>query len=445
MGLFTMVEVQKSEFKARRERLLAQMDENSVAIIAAASEVTRSRDTEYAFRQDSDFFYLTGFNEPDAVLVLIPGSDTPSILFCRDKDPLAEVWHGRRIGFAAAKSDYLFEQAFALSELSAQLTTLVSGKQVLYYAQGVYAAFDGQLFSLLASLRNVPKQGNKAPATIKDVRPLIHEMRLFKSPSEIAVMRQACEISAKGHMRAMRFARPGATEYQLEAELHHHYAMQGARYPAYGTIVGSGDNANILHYTDNSDVLKNGDLVLIDSGCELQGYAADITRTFPVNGKFSDAQAALYNIVLQAQQVAFNEIKPGGYLSQANKLAMQVMTQGLLDLGILTGDFEQLMAQQACKEFYLHGLGHWLGLDVHDVGDYKQNDQERAFQPGMVLTIEPGLYISKDSAAPQQYQGIGIRIEDNVLVTAQGFENLTASVPKTISEIEALMQSNTHG
>ncbi|TMP07007.1 Xaa-Pro aminopeptidase [Pseudoalteromonas sp. S3178] len=436
-----MVEIDKSEFKARRESLLAQMDANSVAIIPAASEVTRSRDTEYAFRQDSDFFYLTGFNEPDAVLVLSNNCDIPSTLFCLDKDKLAEIWHGRRIGFDKAKSDYLFDEAYPLSELNDKLVTMLNEKDAIYFAQGAYPSFDTKVLSLLGTLRSGSRKGLKAPGTIKEIRGLIHEMRLFKSPSEVNIMREGCEISARGHMRAMRYSHPGATEFQLEAELHHHYAMNGAPHPAYGTIVGSGDNANILHYTQNSDVLKAGDLVLIDSGCELQGYAADITRTFPVNGQFSEPQAALYNIVLKAQEVAFEEVKPGGFMSHANKRAMQVMTQGLLELGILTGDFDELMAKGACKEYYMHGLGHWLGLDVHDVGDYKQNNVERAFEPGMVLTIEPGLYISEDSNAPQQYKGIGIRIEDNLLITESGHENLTLSVPKTINDIETLMQS----
>ncbi len=436
-----MVEIDKSEFKARRERLLAQMDANSVAIIPAASEVTRSRDTEYAFRQDSDFLYLTGFNESDAVLVLSNNSDIPSTLFCLDKDKLAEIWHGRRIGFDKAKSDYLFDEAYPLSELNDKLVTMLNEKDAIYFAQGAYPSFDAKVFSLLGTLRSGSRKGLKAPSAIKEIRGLIHEMRLFKSPSEVNIMREGCEISARGHMRAMRYSHPGATEFQLEAELHHHYAMNGAPHPAYGTIVGSGDNANILHYTQNSDVLKDGDLVLIDSGSELQGYAADITRTFPVNGQFSEPQAALYNIVLKAQEVAFEEVKPGGFMSHANKRAMEVMTQGLLDLGILTGDFDELMAKGACKEYYMHGLGHWLGLDVHDVGDYKQNNVERAFEPGMVLTIEPGLYISEDSNAPQQYKGIGIRIEDNLLITESGHENLTLSVPKTINDIEILMQS----
>lgn len=436
-----MVEIKKAEFKARRQRLLEQMDDNSIAIIPAASEVTRSRDTEYPFRQDSDFFYLTGFNEPNAVLVLSKNSHVSSTLFCLEKDKLAEIWQGRRIGFEKAKSDYLFENTYPLSELNEQLLVMLSTQQTLYFAQGAYPEFDSKVFALLGTLRSTAKKGNIAPSTIKDIRELIHEMRLFKSLSEIEVMRESCEISARGHIRAMRFSHAGATEFQLEAELHHHYAINGARYPAYGTIVGSGDNANILHYTQNSDVLKEGELVLIDSGCELQGYAADITRTFPVNGKFSKEQAALYTIVLDAQNAAFEALKPGGYMSHANKCAMQVITKGLLDLGILSGDFDELMAQQACKEYYMHGIGHWLGLDVHDVGNYKIDNVERVFEPGMVLTIEPGLYISKDSNAPKKYQGIGIRIEDNLLITDTGYENLTLSVPKTISEIETLMKS----
>jgi len=431
--------IDKSEFKTRREQLMAQMDAGSIAIIPAASEVTRSRDTEYAFRQDSDFYYLTGFNEPDAVLVLCPSSETPSTLFCRDKDKLAEVWHGRRIGFEIAKTDYLFDATSALSKLTEQLIDLVNGQQILFYTQGTYPQFDDKIWSLLGSLRS--NRAHKAPNTIKDINGLIHEMRLIKSPAEQAVMRQSCKISGEGHICAMQFAKPGVTEYQLEAQIHHHFAMNGARHPAYGTIVGGGDNATILHYTENSDVLHDGDLVLIDSGAEFQGYAGDITRTFPVNGKFNASQTALYNIVLAAQEAAFKEVKPGSSLVKANEVASRVLTQGLLDLGILNGDLDELVAKGACKEYYMHGLGHWLGLDVHDVGDYKSQDKAREFTPGMVLTIEPGLYISHDADAPEQYRGIGIRIEDNLLVTDSGYENLTAHVPKTIADIEALMQA----
>lgn len=435
-----MISIQ--EFVQRRSKLLAQLDNHSVAIIPAAVEITRSRDTEFPFRQDSDFFYLTGFKEPDAVLVLSKDKqgEGKSTLFCRNKDKTAEIWHGRRVGYESAKSDYLFDETYPLSELDDELLQLVNGNCTLFYAQGTYSTFDDKVWALLNTLRGAPKKGYRAPEIIKDTRPLIHEMRLFKSDAEIAVMRKAGQISAEGHVRAMQFAKPDATEYQLEAELHHHYAMNGARYPAYGTIVGSGNNANILHYTENSDTLKAGDLVLIDSGCELEGYAADITRTFPVSGKFSEPQKTIYELVLKAQAAAFEHVKPGGTLVAANKAVMTVMTQGLIELGILSGELDTLVEKQACKAFYMHGLGHWLGLDVHDVGEYKLDEADRPFAPGMVLTIEPGLYFDEDAQVPEQYKGIGIRIEDDLLVTENGHENLTQDVPKTVAEIEALMQ-----
>ncbi|MCO7191286.1 MULTISPECIES: Xaa-Pro aminopeptidase [unclassified Pseudoalteromonas] len=435
--------IANQEFVTRRTELLAQMDNNAVAVIPAAVELTRSRDTEYPFRQDSDFFYLTGFKEPDAVLVLSKDKDgaTQQTLFCRNKDKLAEIWHGRRMGHEKAKTALELDQTFPLSELEEELLTLVNGRKVLYYGQGTYGAFDDKIWALLGTLRGAPKKGYRAPEIIKDVRPLLHEMRLFKSEAEIAVMRKAGEISADAHKRAMQFAKPGATEFQLEAEIHHHYAMNGARHPAYGTIVGSGNNANILHYTDNCDELTDGDLILIDSGCELEGYAADITRTFPVNGRFSAPQKAVYELVLASQQAAFEQVKPGGTLVKANEAAMRVMTEGLIELGILAGEVDELLDKQACKAFYMHGLGHWLGLDVHDVGEYKLDEADRPFEPGMVLTIEPGLYFDEDAEVPEQFKGIGVRIEDDLLITANGFENLTAGVPKTIAEIEALMRS----
>jgi Xaa-Pro aminopeptidase len=428
-----------AEVNERRIRLLAAMDDNSVAIIPAAAEITRSRDTEFAFRQDSDFFYLTQFPEPDAVLILVKGEQNSSILFCRAKDKVAEVWCGRRIGEEKAQQDFGLDQALTINELDEHWVQLVSGKHTLYYAQGTYPDFDNKIWQLLSTLRGAPKRGWKAPSVIKDVREILNEQRLFKSPAELAIMAKAGEISAQGHVRAMRFAKPGATEYQLEAELHHHYAMSGARHPAYGTIVGSGDNANILHYTENSDELKDGDLVLIDSGCELAGYAADITRTFPVNGQFSQPQKALYQLVLKAQLLALEMVKPGNTLKQAADATVRVLTEGLIELGILTGDIDQLIADEKYKDFYMHGLGHWLGLDVHDVGEYKLNEKDRPFEPGMVLTIEPGLYVSHDADAPAQYRGIGIRIEDDVVVTHDGHLNLTSAVPKTVAEIEQLM------
>ncbi|BBN82583.1 Xaa-Pro aminopeptidase [Pseudoalteromonas sp. A25] len=435
-----MIEI--TEFAQRRARLLSQLDKNSVAIIPAATELTRSRDTEYPFRQDSDFFYLTNFNEPDAVLVLCKDTDeqVASHLFCRNKDKVAEIWHGRRVGYEQAKQQYLFDESYPLSELEEQLKELVNNKRVLYYAQGTYRDFDSKVWDLLNTLRSGPKKGCRAPEIIKDIRPLVHEMRLFKSTAEVAVMRKAAQISCEAHKRAMCFAKAGATEYQLEAEIHHHYAMSGARHPAYGTIVGSGNNANILHYTENSDELKDGDLILIDSGCELEGYAADITRTFPVSGQFSEPQKQLYELVLKAQQAAFEQVKPGGTLVKANQAAMIVMTEGLIQLGILAGDLDTLVENQACKAFYMHGLGHWLGLDVHDVGEYKLDEADRPFAPGMVLTIEPGLYFDEDAQVPEQFKGIGIRIEDDLLITEDGFENLTKGAPKAVADIEALMQ-----
>ncbi|MCF2856638.1 Xaa-Pro aminopeptidase [Pseudoalteromonas sp. SMS1] len=434
--------IKNEEFVARRQKLLQNLKNNSVAVIPAASEITRSRDTEFPFRQDSDFFYLTGFKEPDAVLVLSKdkGGAQSSVLFCRNKDKLAEIWHGRRIGFEKAKSQFAMDETYALSELDSELLTFINGRQTLYFAQGTYNAFDDKIWGVLSTLRGAPKKGYRAPEIIQDIRPLIHEMRLFKSDAEVEIMRQAGKISAQAHIRAMQFAKPGATEYQLEAEIHHHYAMHGARYPAYGTIVGSGNNANILHYTENSDVLTQGDLILIDSGCELEGYAADITRTFPVSGQYSDAQKDVYNLVLKAQLAAFDEVKPGGTLVQANNVVMRILTEGLVELGILAGTVDELLEAQACKAFYMHGLGHWLGLDVHDVGEYKLDEADRPFEPGMVLTIEPGLYFDEDAEVPAQYKGIGVRIEDDLLVTQVGYENLTVDVPKSIQEIEALMQ-----
>ncbi|WP_105213130.1 Xaa-Pro aminopeptidase [Pseudoalteromonas sp. T1lg22] len=434
--------ITNAEYRARQHQLLAQMKNNSVALIPAAKEITRSRDTEFPFRQDSDFFYLTGFNEPDAMLVLVKGEEQKSILYCCAKDKTAEIWHGRRMGADAAKEQLPIDDAYTLAELDQGLIDAVNQKATLYYGQGVYKDVDDQVFALLNTLRGAPKKGYRAPEVIRDIRTLVHEMRLFKSPAEQELMRQAGQISADGHKRAMRFAKAGATEYQLEAELHHHYAMNGARYPAYGTIVGSGDNATILHYTENESTLKDGDLVLIDSGCELAGYAADITRTFPVNGKFSDAQKAVYNVVLKAQYAALDMVKPGNTLAQTAKVVNRILTQGLIDLGLLEGELDELLESQAYRAFYMHGLGHWLGLDVHDVGEYKQDEKDRPFEPGMVLTIEPGLYISEDAPVAEQYRGIGIRIEDDVLVTENGHENLTASVPKEVAEIEALMQES---
>lgn len=428
------------EFAQRRQCVIEQMSDNSIAVITASQEVFRSRDTEFPFRQDSDFYYLTGFNEPDAWLVLSNSEDHPQhILFCRDSDPAVEIWQGRRLGVEQAEQQLGIEFCLGVDELDEQLPVLLNNKHSLYFAQGHSSATDERLFAMLTALRQAPKQSRIAPNVLQDIRPILHEMRLFKSTAEVAVMQQAADISARAHIRAMQFCRAGIDEYQVEAEIQHEFAMSGARHPAYSTIVGGGENACILHYTHNSSELIDGDLVLIDAGAEFQGYAADITRTFPVNGRFSEPQKALYELVLSAQLAAFALIKPGNTLAQASDKAISVITQGLIELGILQGDLNENIEQQTYRQYFMHGLGHWLGLDVHDVGDYKVAGQDRPFEPGMVLTIEPGIYIATDADVQPQWQGIGIRIEDNLLVTEKGYRNLTIGVPKMISQIEALM------
>lgn len=439
-------QISVAEFAQRRSQLLAMLDENSVAIFPAAKELTRSRDTEFAFRQNSDFHYLTGFPEPDAWLVLEKHPDgVTSTLVCRVKDKLAEIWQGRRIGKERAKSDFRFDQTFDETELEPTLFNAINNKTTLYWAQGEDQHADDLIWSLLNKLRTGPKKGWNAPTQIIDWRPLVHNMRLFKSEGEIAIMRRAGEISAQAHKRAMTFsagqsqnAQP-VFEYQLEAEIHHHFAMNGARHPAYGTIVGGGENACILHYTENQDEIRQGDLVLIDAGCELQGYAADITRTFPVSGKFSAEQKAVYQVVLDAQLAVLNAVAPGKTLKQLTDISVEKVTQGLVELGILQGDVTELIKNDAHRAFYMHGLAHWLGLDVHDVGDYNQKGAQRPLEPGMVFTVEPGIYIDSNSECDEKWHGIGIRIEDNILITETGYENLTASVPKSIEEIESLM------
>lgn len=450
-----------SEFVSRRDRLLEQMKPNSVAVFPASRELTRSRDTEFPFRQDSDFFYLTGFVEPNAYLILEKQGatsddaepETTTTLVVRVKDKAAEIWQGRRVGKDLAKTLYQFDYTADETELQQTIQDAINNKKSLYFGQGEYDYADELVFDTLHTLRMGPKKGWSAPTEILDVRPIVHNMRLFKSDAEIDLMRQAGQISADAHARAMKFAAnqhkagQAVTEYQLEAEIHHHFAMRGARYPAYGTIVGGGENACILHYTENQDDIKSGDLVLIDSGCELQGYAADITRTWPVNGTFSDEQKAIYDIVLRAQVAVLDAISPQATLKSLTQVSVKVVTEGLVELGILTGDVDELIENNAHRAFYMHGLAHWLGLDVHDVGDYNQAGAQRGLEPGMVFTVEPGIYIDSEADCDPKWHGIGVRIEDNILIVdssksdaGEYYENLTADVPKTIEAIEALMK-----
>ncbi|MBD1388755.1 Xaa-Pro aminopeptidase [Neiella sp. HB171785] len=435
------VQIPLSRYVERRKALMAQLPANSIVLIPAAKELTRSADTEFMFRQDSYFYYLTGFNEPDGLLVLKPDGEQPVTLFCRAKDKLAEIWQGRRLGADAAVDTLQLDAAFELSELDEQLQDLVNGCSQLWYPDGLYPDWDDYVQNLINTLRHGPKRGWLAPSLRRDVRGLLDEMRLIKDEDELAIMRRAGEISANAHCRAMEKSYPGIYEYQLEAEIHHEFARNGARFPAYNSIVGGGANACILHYTENQDAIADGDLVLIDAGCELAGYAADITRTFPVNGRFSDEQKALYQIVLDAQYAALATIKPGSNFYQANQAAVAVVTEGLLKLGILQGELEQLLEEGAHKPFLMHGIGHWLGLDVHDVGDYQRTDgkQLRAFVKGMVLTIEPGIYIDDSHDIDLKWHNIGIRIEDNVVITRDGYELLTGGVPKELADIEQLM------
>jgi Xaa-Pro aminopeptidase len=431
----------QQEFNSRRQALLAKMAPASAAIIFSAPEATRSADTEYPYRQNSDFWYLTGFNEPEAVLILVKSDETHnhSVLFNRVRDLAAETWFGRRLGQDAAPAKLGIDRALPFNEINDQLPLLLNGLDVVYHAQGQYAYADQILFDALDKLRKGFRQNLQAPSTLTDWRPWLHEMRLFKSSEEMVIMRRAGEISALAHTRAMEKCRPGMFEYQLEAEIHHEFTRLGARSPSYNTIVGGGDNACILHYTENESELRDGDLVLIDAGCEFKGYAGDITRTFPVNGKFSRPQRAVYDIVLASLTRALEMFKPGISIRVVNDEVVRIMITGMVELGILKGEVEQLIAEQAHRPFYMHGLGHWLGLDVHDVGHYGTPDRDRTLEPGMVLTVEPGLYIAPDADVPEQYRGMGIRIEDDILITATGIENLTASVVKDADAIEALM------
>lgn len=432
--------ISNQEYSRRRQALLAKMQPGSAALIFAAPEVTRSADSEYPYRQNSDFWYFTGFNEPEAVLVLIKSNDTHnhSVIFNRVRDLTAEIWFGRRLGQEAAPAKLGVDRALAFSEINQQLYQLLNGLDVLYHAQGEYAYADEIVFTALDKLRKGSRQNLSAPATLTDCRPVVHEMRLFKSQEELDVMRRAGEISALAHTRAMEKCHPGLFEYQLEGEIHHEFNRHGARYPSYNTIVGGGENGCILHYTENESELRDGDLVLIDAGCEYQGYAGDITRTFPVNGKFTPAQREIYDIVLESLETALKLYRPGTSIQEVTGEVVRIMITGLVRLGILNGDVDTLIAENAHRPYFMHGLSHWLGLDVHDVGAYG-SERSRVLEPGMVLTVEPGLYIAPDADVPEAYRGIGIRIEDDIVITETGNENLTAGVVKNADDIEALM------
>jgi len=433
--------ISSNEFARRRKELMAMIGKDAIAIVPAAPERTRSRDTLYPYRQDSDFHYLCGFPEPEAVLVLIPGrSQGQFILFCRERDRERETWDGYRAGPEGACEQYGADDAFPITDMDDILPGLLEGKSKVYSAIGKDKEFDQHLMEWVNSIRAKARTGAVPPGEFVDLDHLLHENRLFKKPAELKLMRKAAKISAEAHCRAMRASKPGLNEYQLQAEIEHTFAMEGASFPAYTSIVGGGDNACILHYVENNQPLNDGDLVLIDAGCEYQHYAADITRTFPVNGRFSPEQKAIYELVLKAQLAGIEAARAGNHWNAPHQATVEVITAGLVKLGLLKGGVKKLIAAGAHSEFYMHRAGHWLGMDVHDVGDYKVDGEWRLLEPGMVMTIEPGIYIAPDcKKVAKKWRGIGVRIEDDVAITRKGTEVLTADVPKTVAEIEALM------
>ncbi len=431
----------RSEFSKRRIHLLQLLGEGSIAILPAAPQTIRNRDVEHVYRPDSDFYYLTGFPEPEAIVVLIPGrKQGQSVLFCRERDPLMETWNGRRAGLDGAVEGFGFDDAFPIADIDEILPGLMENKERVFYAMGSHRDLDQRMIGWLNEVRKKSRAGVQAPGEFVSLEHLLHEMRLFKSKAEIEAMKRAASISAAAHCRAMQRCKPGLHEYQLEAEIMHHFMDNGCRHAAYPSIVGGGANSCILHYTENDAPLKDGELLLIDAGAEYDSYAADITRTFPINGKFSEVQRALYEVVLAAQYAAIEQVKPGNHWNDAHDAAVKVLTKGLIKLGILNGTPAKLIKEEAYRPFYMHRTGHWLGMDVHDVGDYKLGGQWRLLEPGMVLTVEPGLYIPADTkGVAKKWWDIGIRIEDDVLVTRTGHEVLTNGVPKEVDEIEALM------
>jgi len=437
----------KKEFARRRSYLAEQMGEGTIAILPAASVKSRNRDVDHHFRQDSDFYYLSGFNEPDAVLVIIPGREHgEAVLFCRERDPSKEMWDGFIAGPDRVTDILGVDDAFPISDIDDILPGMIEGTNKVYYSIGLNAQFDAQVMEWVNVIRSKVRSGAHPPGEFVALDYALHELRLFKSAAEIKIMGEAAEIAAQGHIKAMQKCREGLFEYHLESAIIHSFMNEGSRFVAYPSIVGGGDNGCTLHYIDNHSTLKNGDLVLIDAGCELGCYASDITRTFPVSGKFSHEQAQLYQIVLDAQLAAIEAVKPGNHWNHPHEAAVNVITKGLIELDILSGPLENAIEKETYKPFYMHRTGHWLGLDVHDVGEYKVDGEWRLLEPGMVLTVEPGIYIAPSCTdVDKKWRGIGIRIEDDVVVTKTSHKILSKSAPKTIEDIETLMAQSSNG
>ena len=432
--------VARDEFARRRRALMRQMGRDSIAILPAAPVRHRNNDVEYAYRQDSDFYYLTGFGEPEAVAVLIPGREQAEyILFVRDRDPARETWDGKRAGPAGARRDYGADDAFPFTDLDDILPGLLENRARVYYEMGMYSDFDQRIVGWVNGLRTQARDGRHPPLEIVALDHVLHDMRLFKSRVEVDVMRESARIASRAHVRAMRFCEPGRKEYEVMAELVHEFRLSNAD-TSYQPIVGGGPNSCILHYRENDQTLKKGDLLLVDAGCEYQSYASDITRTYPVGGVFTPEQRAVYEIVLEANEAAIDKVRPGNHWNDPHAAAVHVVTQGLVKLGLLKGRVAKLERDGAYRRFFMHRTGHWLGMDVHDVGDYKIGDEWRVLEPGMVMTIEPGIYIPAGSrGVPKRFHNIGIRIEDDVVVTKKGCEVLTSLAPKDADEIEEVM------
>ncbi len=428
-----MIRPQLAEFMKR-------LDQKAVAIIPAAREATRSNDTQYRYRQDSDFFYLTGFEEPESIAVIAPAHEHKYTLFVRPRDPEQEVWIGKRAGIEGAKSELGADEAFPIAEFDAKLIEILDGAEKLYYRLGVHEDLDKKIIGKIASVRTANRKPIHMPQTIVDPVTIVHEMRVYKSPEELELMQRAADIAAEAHVEAMKATRPGMMEYELEALIEQIFRRHGSAGPSYTSIIGGGANATVLHYIENKDELRDGELLLIDAGAEYKGYASDITRTFPINGKYTKAQREIYDLVLDTQLSCVEMVRPGVTHEELNNHSIEMLTEGMVRLGLLKGEPAELIKEEKYKQFYMHGLGHMLGIDVHDVGVYYYDKQSRALEPGVVMTVEPGLYIAPETKdIPEQYLGIGVRIEDDVLCTTNGPRVLTSKVPKQPEEIEALM------
>ena len=422
------------------QEFMRRMDQKSVAIIPSAREATRSNDTQYRFRQDSDFFYLTGFEEPDSIAVVAPGREQKFTLFVRPRDPEQEIWVGRRAGVEGAKSEFGADESFPVAEFDEKLQDILDGAEKLYFRLGAYPDIDTKIIRRIADMRALNRKPIHPPRTIIDPATIVHEMRVLKSPEEIELMQQAADIAAEAHVEAMKAVRAGMMEYEIEALIEQRFRRAGAC-SSYTSIVGAGANATVLHYINNDGELHDGDLLLVDAGAEYKGYASDITRTFPINGRFSKAQREIYDLVLATQVSCVELVRPGVTHDEIKAHSVEMLTEGMVKLGLLKGEPAALIKEEKYKQFYMHGLGHLLGIDVHDVGIYYYDKQSRALEPGVVMTVEPGIYVAPDTKdIPEQYLGIGVRIEDDVLCTSNGPQVLTTGVPKNADEIEALMR-----